>query len=105
MLLADRHGEVSPCWFISSTQIDIYIQPTTAPFQLGEVSDYIQYLPEYKSQLQHLFLLLFIKGVSYTPNIQYKSHGRQATPTWAGSHVRAVLCYTRAYRMAKPSYE
>ena len=91
MLLADRHGEVSPCWFMSSTQIDIYIQPTTAPFQLGlhsgEVSDYIQYLPEYKSQLQHLFLLLFIKGASYTPNIQYKSHGRQATPTWGGGRT------------------
>ena len=29
----------------------------------------LPYLPEYKSQLQHLFLLLFIKGASYTPNI------------------------------------
>ena len=29
----------------------------------------IPYLLEYKSQLQHLFLLLLSRGASYTPNI------------------------------------
>ena len=30
---------------------------------------HVPYLLEYKSQLQHLFLLLLSKGASYTPNI------------------------------------
>ena len=47
-----------------SESLCIYQQ---APIYIESV--YIPYLPEYKSQLQHLFLLLFIKGASYTPNI------------------------------------
>ena len=80
---------------------------------------HVPYLPEYKSQLQHLFLLLFIKGASYTLNNSISRTDDKLRPQWRVAYnimlawlilctraCSAVQCYAIHTRMvAKRSYE